>query len=103
MPPQITLLLALFVAFVLYLAWKGSPTGWQVTILFNPNDDLAVSGIPRAKQWRVKEFFQQDIRLTEPVKVQATKTQEGRLHLRVHGDISPGLKQRLRNFLYDLL
>lgn len=96
----ITVLLLVFVA---YLIWNGNQGSWQFRVDVVPNQKTQVKGFPGAKIATVQEFFRNDIRFDGPVTVFAAKDESGRVQTKFRGNLNTGQKQRIRNFLIDVL
>jgi hypothetical protein len=73
-------------------------------IRHRPGKALRLRGrIPPGKAGAIREFFERDLRAGVPVTVRGLFGPRRRLKLRILGPLPAGLKQRVRNFLIDLL
>ncbi|GAB5404907.1 MAG: hypothetical protein Aurels2KO_31380 [Aureliella sp.] len=90
-------------AIVLYVLWEACRTKWQITIVYEPDLGTTTRGVPQAKSTKVQDFFDEDIRSPERIKVLASRIPPNRLTTKFIGNIDPGTKQRIRNFLIETL
>ena len=59
--------------------------------------------LPESKLARIKEFFVNDVQADRPLVVLGVKKGNSRIELRFRGNVDPGTKQQIRNFLLTLL
>ena len=59
--------------------------------------------IPQGRKPDVLQFFEQELAAGGPLTVSGVRSRDGRLVLRFRGRLSPGDRQRIRNFLQTML
>jgi hypothetical protein len=73
-------------------------------IVARPGRPTLVRGrLPVARVGEIESFFGRDLRPEAPVTVRGSRTRDGTLRLTIAGRLDPGRRQRVRNFLLDLL
>lgn len=100
MSPPIAALLAGFVIFVVYKAIKPN---WPVRIDVSPGCVPQIKGVAQNRHGQIEDFCCNNLRLQSPITIWADKERSGRLHIKIAGELDRGTKQRIRNFLCDLL
>jgi hypothetical protein len=88
----------LFVAvFVAIVWWATRPRrGFSIRI---DGEAATFRGIAESRQQRIKQFLLQECGIAGPLRIDGGKSRAGRLWLRFSGEIDPGTRQRIRNFL----
>jgi hypothetical protein len=85
-------------------AGMGLGLGSDLLIRWRPGRGVVVRGrIPEAKAAQIRSFFAHDLRAPGSVTVRGSFGPGRSLRLRFSGGLSPGDRQRVRNFLVDLL
>ncbi|QDV27042.1 hypothetical protein Q31a_54230 [Aureliella helgolandensis] len=100
MPPIAFLLIA---TFVVYILWKTRHPPWIVKIVVCPNTQLKITGAPQAKIWQIEEFFENTPSLPCCVTVYVSRDSAGRIRTRFAGNLERCQRQRIRNFMLDIL
>lgn len=78
--------------------------GAEFVVRFRPGRPARVRGrVPLSKHAVIRQFFETDLGAAGPVRVRGRRDPRGRLALEVAGRLDPARRQRLRNFLLDLL
>lgn len=87
-----------------HLARAGLGSGSGFTIRARGGGRVEVRGrIPRSKVWKIQEFCQRNLGDVGIFTVRATWGERRVLQLRWTGHLTPGERQRVRNFLVELL
>ncbi len=102
-PSLDNLILLAVAAFVCCGLWRATRKHYRVCIVAGPDEIKIVRGIAGAQQAAVLQFLRQDIELSRPVTILATKYPNGRLQMKIQGQLDAGLRQRIRNFLLTVL
>lgn len=98
--PLITV--AVVVAIGLFIWWIVSPR-FDFVIAVDGQQVDCRGAIPGAKVATIRHFFTSDIEVDQPVKICGQQSSDGRFRLHFRGEIDQGLRQRIRNFLVDVL
>jgi hypothetical protein len=76
----------------------------DIVVVCRPGRRALVRGrVPRGKIGSIEAFFAHDLRPRVPVTVRGSWDRGGILRLRIAGRLDPSSRQRVRNFLLDLL
>ena len=59
--------------------------------------------LPQSKAPDVLQFFERELTAAGPLTVSGSRSRNGRLRLRFRGQLTPGDRQRIRNFLQTTL
>ncbi len=84
----------------LYLVFRP---GWDFTIVVNNHKGHLRGRFPEAHRARLLDFLRNDLDLPRTVRIFGRRASGGRLILRFRGPIDPPARQRVRNFLVNLL
>jgi len=90
-------------AFVLYGLWRAMQPKWTVKIVVAPDGIKHQQGLPKSQQDNIRTFFENDVSITETITIQALRYSKRYIRLQIAGQIDPGTRQRIRNFLMDVL
>jgi hypothetical protein len=96
----IRLLVLAVVAYLLYLAFRP---GWDFTIVVNNRKDRVRGRFPEAHRSRLASFLRDEVDLERTVTISGRKTPNGFLQLRFRGPVDQPTRQRIRNFLVNLV
>ena len=67
-------------------------------------EEVTLQGkIPKSKHSEIKGFFAREFQNYEKITIFGKKKNEGQLVLKIRGNLSPGKRQQIRNFLLTLL
>ena len=100
MPQFIFILIA---GFSLYVLWYACRTKWQVMIDVEPGKATRIVGAPAAKMKVLEEFFAQDIAFPGRTRIYVRRNSPGTMKTKIRGELDPGTRQRIRNFLITCL
>lgn len=89
-------------ALVVYVVWRMLRPRYAVRIVMDEHGIKHHVGLSKAQERKVLEFLQEqmpDGKLT----IYAEREPNGYLRLNIRGHITPGMRQRVRNFLNSVM
>ena len=89
--------------FVLFVLWQVTATKWDIRIGVRPEEEPEIRGVANAKQGKIRDFFVNEVKSDCPIRILAGRERTGQLRTRIRGKIDWGTRQRIRNFLIDVL
>lgn len=90
-------------AFVLWALWRACGKRWTICIQAGPQHVEIVRGVAIAQRSTVANFFRYDVVLSGAIQILALKDYQGRLQMKIVGELDDELRQRIRNFLISVL
>lgn len=103
-PLRTLILLAIVGWFFWYVVRTLPGVGSDFEIIHRPGKGTVVKGrIPASKLGEVREFFERDLKPKHTIRVRGSLDRRGFIRLAFSGRIGPFQRQRVRNFLNDLL
>ena len=67
-------------------------------------EEVTLQGkIPKSRHSEIKDFFVREFQNSEKITIFGKIKNEGQLVLKIRGNVSPGKRQQIRNFLLALL
>jgi hypothetical protein len=90
-------------ALMIYGLWAASRPRWTVKIVVEGSDIQSHQGLAKARLLAVREFFRRDVRLDQRIVIRALRDHSGNVRLDISGQIDPGTKQQIRNYLITML
>jgi hypothetical protein len=92
------------IAVALYFIMQLGQSPWKIRIDAGPQRSPQINGrLSEAQRVQIQYFVQRDLQLTGSLTIYATKEPSGRLLIRIDGEVDPGLRQQIRNFLVGVL
>ncbi len=98
-----TVVYLLIAAGVLYAMLRARRSYWTIQIDYVPHQPPKIRGVASSRTQQITRFLEHDLRLEDPITILATKERSGRLRTRIQGKLDAGTRQRIRNFLIEML
>ena len=101
---MVQLLVRLFIiALVVYGVWRILQPRAHVRIVIGEYGIKQFEGLPKAQEKEVLRFLQNDLEFDGKLVIRARRQSNGYLSLNFSGQIEPGTKQQIRNFLNTVM